>query len=72
MSNDNALTERQREALDAIVDFKEEHGIPPSQRELCDALGVSSTNAVRGLLEALEKKGAITRTEGKARAIRVR
>ncbi|MHB8780777.1 MAG: transcriptional repressor LexA, partial [Candidatus Geothermincolia bacterium] len=43
-------------------------GYPPSIRELCEALGIASTRGVVRHLEALERKGYITRGPG-ARAI---
>jgi len=38
-------------------------------RELCDAIGIRSTNGVTDHLQALTRKGYLTRTAGKARGI---
>ena len=65
------LTPRQEEVLDLVLEALERRGYPPSIREICDALGVSSTRGALRHLEALEKKGFITRASG-ARAIQVR
>jgi repressor LexA len=65
------LTPRQEEVLDLVLEALEKRGYPPSIREICDALGLSSTRGALRHLEALEKKGFITRAPG-ARAIQVR
>lgn len=65
------LTPRQEEVLDLVLEALEKRGYPPSIREICDALGLSSTRGALRHLEALEKKGFISRAPG-ARAIRVR
>jgi SOS-response transcriptional repressor LexA len=51
------LTKRQQEVLNAIVDFIEGHGYPPTVRELGDVVGIGSTNGVSDHLRALERKG---------------
>lgn len=65
------LTPRQEEVLDYLLRTLEQKGYPPSIREICDALGFSSTRGALRHLEALERKGYISRASG-ARAIRVR
>ncbi len=65
------LTPRQEEALGFVLDTLEKRGYPPSVRELCEALGLSSTRGALRHLEALERKGFISRAPG-ARAIQVR
>lgn len=42
----------------------------PSIRELCDVLGLSSTNGVAEHLRQLEAKGLITRAAQRARSVR--
>lgn len=46
-------------------------GYPPSVREICVAVGLSSTSTVHGHLARLEKKGFIRRDPTKPRAIEV-
>ena len=36
------LTKRQEDTLNFIKSFMVEHGYPPTVREICEALGVSS------------------------------
>jgi len=64
------LTARQRQVLDAIVDYRAERGYLPSIRELRRMLGVSSLRGVTIHLDALERKGWIER-ESTSRSIRV-
>lgn len=65
-----ALTARQREVLDTIIDFISKKGFAPSIRELGPILGVSSLRGVTIHLDALERKGWIER-ESTSRSIRV-
>jgi repressor LexA len=65
------LTERQREVLGIIVEYITAHGFPPTQREIGEAAGITSTNGVADHLAALERKGFISRRAEVARGIRV-
>lgn len=62
------LTVRQREVLRLIRQHVERLGYPPSLRELAEELGINPTG-VAGHLASLERKGAIRRSTGVARAI---
>lgn len=64
------LTPRQREVLQAILDYRAEKGYAPSIRELGRMLGISSLRGVTVHLTALEKKGWIER-ESTSRSIRI-
>lgn len=55
------LTPRQREALDFFISFEDQRGIPPTLREMGEALGIRSTNGVADLLKQLLKKGYLER-----------
>lgn len=56
-----ALTPRQRQVLQFIASYQDNHGYPPSQREIAAHLQVSGTLPVGKHLDALEKKGYLTR-----------
>jgi len=64
------LTPRQEEVFDFLLDSLEKRGYPPSIREICEHFRFSSTRAALRHLEALQKKGFISRGSG-ARAIQV-
>lgn len=63
------LTERQRTILEMIHAHVDEHGYPPSVREIGDAVGLRSPSSVHGQLEALERKGYLRRDPTKPRAL---
>ncbi|HEO69759.1 MAG TPA: transcriptional repressor LexA [Candidatus Hydrogenedentes bacterium] len=64
------LTRRQEEILAFIIESIRDRGCPPTIAEIGGAFGISSTNGVNDHLNALRKKGYITRTS-KARGIHV-
>jgi len=63
-------TERQRRILDVIADFTQEHGYPPSVREIGERVGLSSSSTIHAHLKALERQGHISRDPTKPRALR--
>ena len=69
--NKKTLTSRQQKVFDFVNSFQQEHGFPPTLREIGEAVGLANTNAVKGHLDGLEKKGYITRTPDKARSIQI-
>lgn len=70
-SSESGLTDRQRAVLAHIRRTVAERGYPPSVREICDAVGLSSPSTVHSHLTALEKAGLIRRDPTKPRAIEV-
>ena len=65
------LTDRQRQILNFIANYKARHGAPPTQREIAQHLKIY----IRGVqyhLERLERAGHLTRTPKRARAINLR
>jgi repressor LexA len=62
------LTARQQEVLDFIRRQLELTGFSPSSREIQAHFGFQSQTAAMNHLRALERKGAINRTPGKARS----
>ncbi len=63
------LSQRQQRALDFIREYIAEHGFAPSYDEIRQHIGVASLNAVRDLLDGLERKGYIRRLAGRSRAL---
>jgi repressor LexA len=47
----------------------DEHGYPPSVREIGDAVGLSSSSSVHAQLESLEAHGYLRRDASKGRAM---
>ena len=65
------LTEKQRQIYQFIVSFQQDHGYPPSVREIGEHVGLKSPSTVHFHLKGLEEKGLIQKAEGKTRAITV-
>lgn len=63
------LTDRQQEIIDFLQAEHRRTGIMPSTREIQEHFGFASQTAAVSHLKALEKKGVITRLEGKARGL---
>ena len=63
--------DKQTEIYEFIKKQILEKGYPPSVREICKGVGLSSTSTVHGHLERLEKKGLIRRDSTKPRAIEI-
>ena len=57
----NELSPRQQETLEAIQGHIKQHGLPPTIREIMAKLNVAYPRGVQRHLEALEKKGYLTR-----------
>ena len=64
------LTERQKSVLQVIREWIKEHGYPPTIRELGQRLGIKSLRGVTTHLDALVRKGQLTRKRS-ARGIRI-
>lgn len=62
---------RQRDLLRAIGRLTNEQGYPPTIRELVDAMGYSTPNAVAQHLRLLHRKGWVIWEPGKSRTLRV-
>lgn len=63
------LTDRQKEILSYIQQFRSECGYPPTLREIGRHFGISSTFGVKRHLEALVKKGYINIESNASRGI---
>ncbi len=63
------LTRKQQEIYDYILSFTNEHGYPPSVREIGAGVGLKSPSTVHFHMKGLEEAGVIVKAEGKTRAI---
>ncbi|MFC2170550.1 transcriptional repressor LexA [Calditrichota bacterium] len=63
------ITDRQKAVLLRIGEGLRDQNYPPTLREIGALEGITSTNGVRCVLDALEKKGYITRKKYQSRAI---
>lgn len=65
------LTAKQQQIYDYIIAFTDEHGYPPSVREIGEYVGLKSPSTVHFHLKGLQSAGLITQAAGKTRAISV-
>ena len=63
------LTGRQQEIWDFLVEYVEDHGYPPTVREIGDAVGLASPSTVHAHLANLERAGLLKRDPTKPRAL---
>ena len=68
----DTLTPRQRQILDVIVEHQNQHGYPPSVREIGVEVGLKSPATVKAHLDNLKDAGYLIRDPAKPRAIQVR
>ena len=65
------LTDRQSALFAFLREQQALHGYPPSIPEICQHFGFASPQSAVNLLDRLEQKGAIARTPGARRSIRL-
>jgi repressor LexA len=63
------VTERQRAILEYLHEYVDEHGYPPTVREIGEAVGLRSPSTVHAHLAQLERAGVLRRDPTKPRAI---
>ncbi|MBP1737317.1 MAG: SOS-response repressor and protease LexA [Oscillospiraceae bacterium] len=65
------LPPKQQQIYEYILSFSDEHGYPPSIREIAEHIGLKSPSTVHFHLKGLRNAGLISQPEGKTRAITV-
>src|SRR3954454_16476215 len=63
------LTDRQREIYDYLAHYVDDHGYPPTVREIGEAVGLASPSTVHAHLANLERAGLLKRDPTKPRAL---
>jgi repressor LexA len=63
------LTGRQQEIWDFLVAYVDDHGYPPTVREIGEAVGLASPSTVHAHLANLERAGRLRRDPTKPRAL---
>lgn len=66
-----SLSERQQKILDFVKNFTLDNGYPPTIRDICRSVGISSTSVVNYNLDALQRGGHINRDRTISRGIRL-
>ena len=65
------LVKKEKQIYEYIKNQIDAAGYPPSVREICIAVGLSSPSTVHRYLTSLEEKGYIVKADSKKRAIRL-
>lgn len=65
------LYKRERELLNYVIQFQEQHGYSPTLREMADAMGRNSVSTMHALIRSLVEKGYIQKVEGNSRTLKV-
>jgi repressor LexA len=66
------LSGKRKEILGFIAEYAQQHGYPPSVREIRDAVGLASPSTVHAHLRVLEREGYLDRFPTRPRAIAMR
>jgi repressor LexA len=66
-----ALTRRQKEVMDFLTGFIDEHGYSPSYEEIASSLGLASLATVHKHIQALESKQYLRRSYNHSRSLEV-
>jgi repressor LexA len=67
--DDPMLTARQQEIWQFLAEYVDDHGYPPTVREIGDAVGLASPSTVHAHLANLERAGLLRRDPTKPRAL---
>lgn len=65
------LSLKQKRVFDTILSYYQEHGYPPTIRELAKKLSIVSLNCIRVHLKTLQRKGYLTVDARSSRGIRI-
>jgi hypothetical protein len=71
MNQVRGLTEKQKKLFEFIIFYQRKHSKSPTLDSIRIHLGVKSINTAVGHLQALEKKGFITKYKGNKRNIKI-
>lgn len=66
------LSDRQVRMIEYIRSYLDDHGYPPTIREIGKAVGIPSTSVVKYNLERLQEKGLIERSSEVSRGLRLK
>jgi len=64
--------DKQQKILAFVNEYMHEYGYPPSIREICKGVGLSSTSTVHAHLETLKKNGILEKANAKSRSLRLK
>lgn len=65
------MTEREKELLEYIIEYKKVNGFSPSYADMKDGINTKSNTHINIMLDHLEDDGYIKRRKNQARTIKV-
>ena len=65
------MSNKETEILDYINFTIKNDGYSPSVREICEAVDLKSTSTVQYHIKKLERKGVISKSDGKSRSLHI-
>ena len=65
------LTNKQNEVLEALIQFIDNGGLPPTYRDLMKMVNLKSPSTIKGHLDQLKIKGFITWEPGLPRTLKI-
>jgi repressor LexA len=71
MDEESKLSDRQKDVLAAIRDLRSESGMPPTIREIADAVGLKSVASAKYQIDQLKAKGVLDQVENISRGISI-
>ena len=69
IGTDRVLTDRQQQIWNYLVEYVDQHGYPPTVREIGEHVGLASPSTVHAHLANLERAGLLKRDPTKPRAL---
>lgn len=70
-TRETTLTKRQLKLVRFIAEFSDEHGYPPTYRQMMKFMEIATCNSILCHLKALRRKGVLTWADNKARTVRL-
>ena len=71
IQTERGLSESQQRTLDAVRSYIDQHGIPPSFRDVMVVRQLASTSTIQAHFKHLQRAGAIELRDGVPRSVRV-
>ena len=65
------LYRRERELLNFIIQFQQQHGYSPTLKEMGEAMGGRTPSTIHAIIRAMVDKGYLQKVEGNARTLKI-
>ena len=65
------LYRKERELINFLIQYQEQHGFSPTLREMADAMGRRSVSTMHAIVRSLVDKGYIQKVDGNTRTLKI-